>query len=257
MRVCFLLVFLGLSGVGLAQSRDVRVVLNFSDGRVLSGGGAGGVALPGSTLKPLVLAGALERGLVSSKTTVDCSGEMRIMGRNLACLHPRGVRVLDAETALAYSCNQWFAQLAEHISGGDLRAIMNSYGVVVDAMDEARGTKVLTVLGLRGSRVSATQLAEAYRRLAIEMQKKELGVVKEGLLGSVRYGMAHGAAVDGMEIAGKTGTASEPGQSATHGWFAGILYKNGVPDKVVVVYVARGSGGDAAVRAGRVFRGLR
>ena len=42
--------------------------------------------------------------------------------------------------------------------------------------------------------------------------------VREGLKDSVSYGMAHNAAVPGMEIAGKTGTASDgPRAGATDG----------------------------------------
>jgi cell division protein FtsI/penicillin-binding protein 2 len=52
-----------------------------------------------------------------------------------------------------------------------------------------------------------------------------------------------------MDILGKTGTASNPGEAWTHGWFAGAL-----PGRfIVVVYVPRGDGGTAARIAGNFF----
>ncbi len=59
------------------------------------------------------------------------------------------------------------------------------------------------------------------------------------------YGMAHNSYVDGVSIAGKTGTAIDPGQSWTHGWFAGFAPAK-APKVVVVVYLPRGNGADAA-----------
>jgi cell division protein FtsI/penicillin-binding protein 2 len=72
------------------------------------------------------------------------------------------------------------------------------------------------------------------------------------LRGSVQFGMAHNAAVDGMEVYGKTGTAADPGGSKTHGWFAGITVLEGHP-RVLVVYLPNASGADAAALARRFF----
>ena len=64
----------------------------------------------------------------------------------------------------------------------------------------------------------------AYRRLALELDDHSLCAdpVRDGLRDSVRYGMAHNADMPGMDIAGKTGTASDTAQGVSHGWFAGI-----------------------------------
>jgi cell division protein FtsI/penicillin-binding protein 2 len=59
--------------------------------------------------------------------------------------------------------------------------------------------------------------------------------------------MARSAAVSGVAIPGKTGTASDPGEAWTHGWFAGAI-----PNRlVIVVYVPHGDGGTAAELAQR------
>jgi len=86
----------------------------------------------------------------------------------------------------------------------------------------------------------------------LSQQFGEAPVVKRGLEGAVAYGMAHNAATDGLAVAGKTGTASDAGQAWTHGWFAGIASR-GAQRVVVVLYVPRGNGADAASLAHRFF----
>ena len=78
-----------------------------------------------------------------------------------------------------------------------------------DAHPQSREQKELLVLGVAGIAVSPAQMAIAYRKLALELDQAQAPAVREGLKDSVSYGMAHNAAVPGMEIAGKTGTASD------------------------------------------------
>jgi cell division protein FtsI/penicillin-binding protein 2 len=55
-----------------------------------------------------------------------------------------------------------------------------------------------------------------------------------------------------VTILGKTGTASNPGEAWTHGWFAGAI-----PGRfVVVIYLPRGDGGAAARLAQRFFQAV-
>jgi cell division protein FtsI/penicillin-binding protein 2 len=79
-----------------------------------------------------------------------------------------------------------------------------------------------------------------------------MNAVSRGLADSVKYGMAHNAQVAALAIAGKTGTASDPGQAWTHGWFAGFAPAK-VPKVVIVIYLPRGNGADAAHLAQRFF----
>jgi peptidoglycan glycosyltransferase len=99
-------------------------------------------------------------------------------------------------------------------------------------------------------------MAVAYRKLALELDDVRASAarnaVREGLRDSVSYGMARNALVPGMEIAGKTGTASDSAQGWTHGWFAGTGYL-GHEEVVIVIYLPRGNGADAARLAQRFF----
>jgi len=80
-----------------------------------------------------------------------------------------------------------------------------------------------------------------------------LDIIKEAMRQSVTRGVAKTAAVPGVEVAGKTGTAEfgekrPDGTHATHGWFVGFAPFND-PQVAVVVFVQRGGGGQQAAPA--------
>ena len=223
------------------------IVLDPQTGAILASvGDARGT--PGSVIKPLLLEYALQNGIVQSNTTVYCRRNLRIGERSLPCTHPADQTVFTASSALAASCNTWFAQMARRFSGSQLDdALQVARLPHVEMKDATAEQRQLAVLGLRGINASPLQLAEAYRRLLTKLPASDS--VAQGLRDSVRYGMANSASVSGMEILGKTGTASNPGEAWTHGWFAGIL-----PGRfVLVVYVPHGDGGTAAHLARKFF----
>src|SRR5439155_1378487 len=65
-------------------------------------------------------------------------------------------------------------------------------------------------------------------------------------------GMAHGAAPQGYNVAGKTGTANSSASALTHGWFAGYAPAE-KPEIALVVYLEHGRGSDAAAVAQTIF----
>lgn len=227
------------------------VLLDVASGRVLAQSGVPVRALPGSTLKPFFLLAGLSHGLVEPRTTVECRGTLVIAGRNLSCTHPRSQTVFDARSALAYSCNTWFARMAERMTPKLLRESTTLFGIPVDESIASPEERVLTVLGLHGTRVTPLQLARAYRFLALRPNATVTG----GLADGIAFGMADNARM--ANLAGKTGTASDPGQSWTHGWFAGIFSPPGRPEVVLVVYVPRGSGADAATLGRKILKDVR
>jgi len=193
-------------------------------------------AAPGSAVKPLVLGAFSRRGLVA------CRQKLVIGGRLLDCTHVPLASPVDAETALAASCNRWFAEMAKQADADVL------YRTLVRAGAEARMARneeelELQALGLEGVRFTPLGLAEAYRRIA---QTKDVAV-RRGLERAVKAGTAQLAAVQGLEIAGKTGTSAEGA------WFAGYAPSN-EPRVIVVVHQPGGRGGaDAAPLAREIF----
>lgn len=210
---------------------------------------------PGSTLKPLIAAIALSSGTVTAQTEVQCDGTLVIGQHNLRCSHPRSVTIFDLQHAIAYSCNSWFAQLAEHMSGQQLGEGLRAYGLTVFGVPSTRDQRQLLALGLQDVRVTPLQLADAYRQLSSQLDGSHFAPIQAGMFDSVTYGMAHNAVVAGLMLAGKTGTAAKPGSAITHGLFAGILYSQATrqPDAIIVVVVPQGTGADAAAFAQRIL----
>ncbi len=251
----------------LYRTAAVAVVLDLRSGRLLASQRSQEAArfesAPGSTLKPFFLASALEQHRIDAATTVACRRALRIGKRDLACTHPRAAGAFNASQALAYSCNNYFAALATRFTPEQAVQILRGYGFAerprLFALESPGGVRLpqsedqlqLLVLGVEGVTVTPAQLAVAYRRLAAAFPAAP--AVKRGLEGSVSYGMAHNAAVPGIVVAGKTGTASDPGEAWTQGWFAGIA-SHGGEEIVLVIYLPRGNGGDAAGLAQRFLR---
>jgi stage II sporulation protein D len=239
----------------------VGVVLDVKTGRQLATVKANNERhAPGSILKPFFLAAALQQHQVQPQTTVFCRRNLHINDGsrewNLACTHPQRDVSFAAKEALAYSCNQYFAELADRMTPGQASAVLEHYGLGRPSPPLTRKQKQLLVLGLSGISVSPAQVAIAYRKLSLELGDGKAPAVEEGLRDSVAYGMAHNAAVPGIEIAGKTGTASDAAQGRSHGWFAATGYL-GREEVVIVIYLPLGNGADAARLAHDFFLAAR
>jgi cell division protein FtsI/penicillin-binding protein 2 len=225
------------------------------------------LATPGSTLKPLILYFALHSGRWSPERRVACSRQLHLGRHPLNCFHPAAAP-MDAEEALAWSCNSYFAALASSLTAAELRTALSERNLlaatglsaqenVADFREPRTREQIqLAALGVEGIRVTLPELAEAYRSLAIEMaahpETEAAQTVAAGLTDSVRFGMADAASLGGVSVAGKTGTASAESGGATHGWFVGLAPAD-APRVVVAVFVPAGHGSDAAYVAARLL----
>lgn len=231
----------------------IGMVMQLTTGQPLATVGNPAVrSAPGSILKPLFLAAALQQGDLLPGTSVFCRRNLTISDGvqqwNLPCTHPQTQHAFSAREALAYSCNRYFAELADRIPPAQAANILRQYGLLPPTTPLSREQKELLVLGVANIEVSPLEMAIAYRRLAPQLNAAT--AVREGLRDSVTYGMAHHAAVPSTEIMGKTGTAGNRGRS--HGWFVGIAPMYG-EQVIVVIYLPRGNGSDAAGLARRFF----
>jgi penicillin-binding protein 2 len=232
----------------LRGTQASAVVLDWQTGVVLASAGKPRRGAPGSAIKPLLLAYALEHGIVRPDMEVYCRRNLHVGGRALPCTHPADQPVFTAQRALAESCNTWFATMARRFSGSQLEAALEETHLPHTSMNTADvDQRQLAVLGLSGVTASPLELARAYRAMLRRAPSDDL--IMRGLADSVTFGMANPAAVSGVNILGKTGTANDPGQAWTNGWFAGAI-----PGRVlIVVYVPHGDGGTAAALARRFF----
>lgn len=75
------------------------------------------------------------------------------------------------------------------------------------------------------------------------------GAVRDGMVDAVKYGTAGAAAVSGMQVAGKTGSA-ENAQGQTHAWFIGFAPADQPRLAVAVIVENGGMGGSVAAPIG-------
>ena len=255
----------------MSEHPGTLVVVDVSSGAILASNNLRlaetAVQTPGSTLKPFVLMALLELNRLDPEQRLICKRELQIGSAHLDCTHPISVTQLDADDAIAYSCNSYFAQVSLRLSSNELDQAFRSAGfdsptglVENDASGHIRvpvnqDQIQLEALGDDGIEVTPLELLEAYRKLALRKRNGDAGKgapVFDGLEHSVAYGMANAAYVSDMKVAGKTGTASSRSNPRTHGFFAGYAPAE-KPEIALVVFVQQGRGLDAAGLAQQVF----
>jgi penicillin-binding protein A len=233
----------------MAGKPGVAVVAEVTTGRVQAGyrvdRARTRAASPGSTLKPFTLAAWIEQHDGAMPAAWACPRQLRLAGRRFDCTHPLLAAALEPASALAYSCNCYFAHLALDLKpDGFARALRRIAGQVSTSTTPEE--LQLQAIGEWGIEVTPMELLTAYRRLAQDRSKPRVSPIVAGLEGAVEFGTSQLAAAPGARVAGKTGTGKD------HAWFAGFT-----PDAVVVVFLERGRGGsDAAPVAGEIFRAL-
>jgi cell division protein FtsI/penicillin-binding protein 2 len=177
--------------------------------------------------------------------------------RVLDCSHPKDVGDIDAVKALAHSCNHFFISLSARLPLDALYRAFSTAGFTsmtgkwtseisgTVRQPDSKETLQLMSIGEANVAVTPLALAEAYRRLALQLPSNPL--VAKGLESAVTMGTAQAAAIRNMRVAGKTGT------SAGHAWFVGFAPVER-PEIVVLVFLESGRGGiDAAPLAGKIF----
>jgi len=231
---------------------------------------------PGSTVKPLVVAAVLEKGLVTPATKVNTSpGTLRVGHNIVRDVHSYGT--LDVTGIITKSSNVGIVKLAQMMDYASLWRIYDRLGfghrTGVEFPAESRGVlrphdtwrvfEHATMAFGYGVSVTAMQLAQAYGILAADGVKRpvtlirrdampdETRVISADTARKVRAmmetvvserGTAKRAAVAGYRVAGKTGTAKKShGKKGYRGGsyqavFAGMA-PAGRPRLVMVVMV--------------------
>ncbi|SMB94665.1 cell elongation-specific peptidoglycan D,D-transpeptidase [Thermanaeromonas toyohensis ToBE] len=252
-----------------------------------------GLYPPGSTMKLVVAAAALERNFRIAESRFYCPGYIEIEGRRLTCPQVHGN--INFRETLMYSCNVTFAQLALEVGPVSLKKAADNFGfnqalsfdlpVVVsqapfmedsDANLLAEGAigqgKVLAtpwqmalvaaaiankgllmkpflvakVIGDEGEVVKQTQ-----PRLARVATTPNIAqVIKEAMVATVEEGTGRSARLQGLKVAGKTGSAQNP-QGKAHSWFIGFAPADNPQIAVSVIMENAGAGAEAAAPVAR------
>ncbi len=254
-----------------ANENGAAVVLRVQDAQVLAAYNVPvltrKLATPGSSLKPFTLHYLLQNHRIKKSERIVCRRTLMVAGTRLDCSHTEWPETFDAQEGLAFSCNSYFTEMAKRLPPGELEHYLRDLGFerVTGLMPgEGEGriapahtmeSRELLAIGAAGIEITPLELAMAYTRIARWQNAPTAAhrVVLDGLADATDYGLAQLAQTKSLKIAGKTGTASNPGDASTHGWFAGFAPVNR-PQIVVVVYVERGRGAvEAATIAHRIF----
>ncbi len=245
-------------------SGAIAIVLDAKTGAVLAAatrgdGDARAARAPGSTMKPFTFAAALEAGVVDATTRVDCENGTRKYGdKALADASPHGT--LDLGGILAVSSNVCTAKLAEPL-GDRLAESLRRYHFAAPAHVDTRSIEGASIALGGGIRASALDVAAGYTAFADggvyhapdgnseRVMPSDTARTVMTMLDRVvndADGTGQAARIDGIRVAGKTGTAPSRGDRY-YASFVGIVPAD-APRFVVLVGVdgVTGAGGKVA-----------
>ena len=83
---------------------------------------------PGSVFKPIVVAAALEEGVITPNTHFNCSGSIRVRDRNIRCHQRSGHGNLNIEEIMAQSCNPGMVQIVDKLGKEKFYEYQKSFG---------------------------------------------------------------------------------------------------------------------------------
>lgn len=84
---------------------------------------------PGSTFKMVVLLAALEKGVITSESSVFCSGSMELGTAEFHCWNKHGHGVTDARKAIAQSCDVYFYEIAKRTGIDYIAGMAKRFGL--------------------------------------------------------------------------------------------------------------------------------
>ena len=83
---------------------------------------------PGSVYKPLVVAAALEEGVITKNSTFYCGGKITVADRDIGCHLKSGHGTVTVEDIMAQSCNPGIIQIAQKLGPEKLYKYQREFG---------------------------------------------------------------------------------------------------------------------------------
>ncbi len=233
---------------------------------------------PGSTMKVLTAAAAIEKGI---DFTYECKGVEYIDGKKITCVEDHGTQNL--EEAFANSCNTYFAMLSQKLGHEDLErwADLGMYdhefvftdmtlypghyelsSYAPDTAWAAIGQYKDLVTPMQNCMIAAA-IANDGRMLEPKLLKSIDGTiyapsvnvissmpsditdrVRDFMRKTVEEGTATNAQISGYDVCGKTGTAeyNDGGEKKNHSWFIGFIDDDQHPLAVSIILEGAGYG---------------
>ena len=212
---------------------------------------------PGSVVKPIALIAALERGIVTARSSHMCRRVSSAGGHKFVCAHPDLKRPLTPAEALAYSCNDFFVSLAPRLSRAALNATRIAAGL--PPIDSATPLAA-AIVGLDGPRTTPRALIDVMARVVgagrdkpVPMRPETRAVVLEGLRGAADYGTASALGDRNVSALAKTGSIVMPNGGALG--LVVAMTPADQPTRAIVVAAPGAAGLDAAAIAAQLLGG--
>ena len=249
-----------------------------------------GLYTPGSTFKTVTLVAAVEAGLVKPEDAATCPEQVIIDGSRVTSRNePPGKQTKTAADAYAYSCNTYFAQLGVKVGADRLRQMSQALGLTEAPPFELPTVagRLSTDPNFLGS--NAGLAASAYGQGQLQMSPLELvlataaianggvvprprlflddearpwrtamspetaRIVTQMMVRGTTDGWAATAAIPGVSVAAKTGSAEvAPGESSDALFIAFAPAAN----PTIAVVVVKERGGAGSTQAGPVARAI-
>ncbi len=174
-------------------------------------------------------------------------------GISSGCWRPSGHGRLDLSSAIAYSCNSYFRNLAKDLKADEVSSTANRFGLEPPAPN----TSGAALAGLGAEwRTSPQHIASAYLELLRHRDEAPVAQVLDGMAMSARFGT--GAAVDRalpLRVAlAKTGTAPcTHDRRAPGDGFTIAIFPADSPRVLLLVRVHGVPGAEAAKIAGQML----
>jgi peptidoglycan glycosyltransferase len=189
---------------------------------------------------------------------------------------------LDLPRALVESCNVYFAWLGTQIGAGklyefarerfrlELKGVASAADLEANLPDNAYGQAKISASPLRMAAVAASVVnggllvnpylipGQSSGRSQRIMQGPSAELLRTWMIDVVRRGTGRRAAVPGLVVGGKTGTAqNETGDRKSHSWFIGFAYPQSAGPERALAFAFLiengGYGGRAAAQAAHDF----
>ncbi len=230
---------------------------------------------PGSTFKVITATGLLENGF-STATEVECPSGVTLGGRSIRNAGDLDLGTINFTEAFAASCNTTFAPAAvDVLSAAMLEDVAAMYGFgtepnlgvpsAASSFPRPADIAELATASIGQGRVLATPvhmasvagavaagtwrpptvISQATRPEGIELERSAVSSLGDMMLAVVTSGTGTNAAVNGVEVRGKTGSAEfgSGDDPETHAWFIGYW------DDLAIAVLVEGGGGGGSVAA--------
>jgi SpoIID/LytB domain protein len=213
---------------------------------------------PGSAIKPFTALVAMRSGIADNDTRLACGRTFKRDDYQVICSHKRINNSLKLHHAIGYSCNYFFANLAERMNAASFFSTLDSFGfgqrTGVNASEVSGELKqsdwrVSTAIGndenilatpvqlltaftalVNGGHLLRPRIAEADQFAVQEIRTlnvnpNQRAVLMKGMHGCTQFGSASEAGLDKLpyDVIGKTGTSGASNGFRTQGWFVSFL----------------------------------